>query len=290
MMETNNGESLIKLLDDPDELVYEAVSRKIREVGPGLLPELESVARETMTPILHTRIELIIKLLQFTQLKTDLDEWIHSPAPRLLSGAWLMSRFQFPDLTEDQFTRMIKPLKDEIWLEISERLTAIEKIRVMNTLVYGKRKVHMNESHPESPGNNFINRILETGKANEHSLSLLYAVIAQELMMPVFIVDMPEYPVLSYMDAGLVPEGINDPGLFEILFYINPADSGSLHSRDDITNFLIRHSFPLEPLYYEPRTNPDCIRICLERLYMDYDNSGSSIRKEQVEELLTLWK
>ncbi|MFA5816875.1 MAG: transglutaminase family protein [Bacteroidales bacterium] len=289
-MESLTSDALIKLLDDPDQMVFEAVSEKIQQLGPELLPDLELAARQAMSPILHERIEQIIKILQYNQLKTDLSEWINSPHPRLIDGAWLMLRYQFPDLSKQQFSLLIKPLRDEIWLEISDILTALEKIRIMNTLLYGKNRIHLNESHPDSPGNNFINRVVETGKANEHSLNLLYAILGQELGMPVFAVEMPDHPILSYVDMPMVPEESINPALFEVLFYINPTDNGSVHSRNDITNFLISQSLPLEQIFYKPRTNPDFIRICLKKLASDYKLSGSEIRSSQVLDLLTLWK
>lgn len=281
---------LIKLLDDPDELVFEAVSLKIKQLGPDLLPDLETAAQEAMAPMLHERIESIIRVLQLDQLKIDISEWIHSPYPKLIDGAWLVARYQFPDLSHQDFYAMVKPLRDEIWLEISDSLTGLEKIRILNTLLYGKDRMHMNQNHPDSPGNSFINRLLETGKANEHSMNLLYALIGQEVGMPLFVVEMPGYPILAYVDMPVIIEGNIDPGLFDVLFYINPTDSGSLHSRKDITNFLLRQSMAVEPIYYKPRTNPEFIRMCFRRLASDYSLSGSEKRSSQIEDLLILWK
>ncbi|MFA6126967.1 MAG: transglutaminase family protein [Bacteroidales bacterium] len=285
-----NEEALIKLLDDPDKVVFETVSQKILEVGPAMLPELEQAARDTLSPVLHGHIEELVKILQFAQLKTEFREWLSSRVPKLIHGAWLMTRYQFPDMKPEEFTRMIKPMREAIWLEISESLTAIEKIRVFNRLFFDKGRIRLNEKHPESAGNNFINRVLESGKANEHSLVLLYAIVAQELDLPVYVVEMPEYPILAYVDMPLITEASIDPELFDVLFYINPGDKGSLHSRDDITTFLIRQSLPLKATNYEPRPNIHFIRICLERLAEDYVNSDSEIRSFQVQDLLALWK
>jgi len=290
MMESLQGETLIRLLDDPDQMVFEAVRQKILEVGPGMLPDLESAATEAMSPVLLERIEHIIKTIQFDQLKIEFGHWIHSDYPRLIDGAWLMTKFQFPDMTFEQFSKLIKPIRDEIWLEISDRLTAMEKIGVINTFLFRKRKLADNESHPDSPGNNFINRLIETGKGNAHSLNLLYAIISQELDLPVFGIETPGHPFLAYMDMPTAPEEGLDPGLFDVLFYINPAFKGLLHARNDITNMLIKLDIPREPGYYEPRPNPDLIRMCLSRLSMDYHYSGSEIRSAQVQDLLGLWK
>ncbi|MDD4646350.1 MAG: transglutaminase family protein [Bacteroidales bacterium] len=230
-MESQTGASLIKLLDDHDELVYEAVSQKIQELGPVLIPDLEFAAKETFSPILHERVEEIIGKLQMIQLKADFADWINSTDPGLFDGAWLIARTHYPDLIKEDLWKQIKPLRDEIWLEISEDLTGLEKIRIMNTLFFGHGQIKLNEEYPDGPGNNYLNWVIKYGKANEHSLSLLYAVIAQDLGMPVYAVGMPDYPILSYVDVPPVFEGPVDPELLEVLFYINTPDQGEYHSR-----------------------------------------------------------
>ncbi len=288
-MEPNKGELLIRLLDDPDQLVFEAVSLQIRQMGVSILPELETAAMETMSPLLHERIELLIGILQHEKLRNDLRDWIKSPLPILVEGAWLMTRYQFPDLSLDNFIRLMKPLRDQVWLEISESLTALEKVRLMNTLLFGKSKIQLNKNHPESPGNNFINRVMETGKANEHSMCMLYAIIGQDLGLPLYITEMPGYPLLAYVD---MPAGTGenfDPALFDILFYVNVIH-GTVHSRKDINNYLNRQAITPEPVYFQPRTNIEFVRICLKKLAFDYELSGSEKRSSQILDLLKLWK
>jgi hypothetical protein len=289
-MEADKSRSLIQLLDDPDNLVFEAVSEKILQVGIAMVPDLEMAAKQAMSSVLFERIEHIIKILHFNQLKEDFRQWILNPNPRLIDGAWLMARYQFPDLSKQDFYKSIKPLRDEIWLELSDTLTALEKITVMNTLVFGRKRVLLNSDHPNSPGNNFIHRMIETGKANAHSINLLYAILAQESGIPLFVVDTPDYPLLAYVDMPFGVDENLDPELFDVLFYVNPVDKGLLHSRSNITEFLIRQKLPLDPIYYNPRANTEFIRICLNRLSLDYDYSGSKIRSMHIEDLGTLWK
>ncbi len=289
-MESRTGESLIKLLDDPDQVIYEAVSLKIQQIGTELIPDLESAAQQALSPLLHERLESIIKILHFNQLKNDLTDWIQSPCPELLEGAWLFCRYQFPDLTRKQFMGLIIPLRSEIWLEVSDSLTAMEKVRVMNSLLFSNNRVVLNESHPDSPGNNFINRILETGQGNEYSLNLLYAILAQELSIPLFVAEMPDYPILAYVDMLMVPNGDLNPELYDVLFYVNPADKGTMHSKIDLTNYLFRQSYPIEQSYYQPRRNSEFIRICFQKLELDYQVAGSQKRSSQVLDLIKLWK
>jgi hypothetical protein len=289
-MSSFNKDHLIRLVDDPDEIVYQSVSEKILEVGPSMIPLLESALRVSTNRLQHERFEELIHLLQFEQLKSELKEWKNDSRQDLLTGVSIMTRLQFPDTDKEILAAMIKPVRDEIWLELNDQLTAFEKVRIINHLLFTKKGFRINEQHPESPGNNFINRIIETGAGNEVSLTLFYCLICQELGLPVFAVEIPDYPILAYMDVPLLPESGLNSSLFDTLFYINPANGGSMHSQQDITDYLMRKTIPLEPFFYMPGTNAVFIRICLERLATDYENYNNPKRAHQARALLSVCK
>jgi regulator of sirC expression with transglutaminase-like and TPR domain len=289
-MPTNAAEYLIKLLDDPDNQVFESVKVKILESGPEMVQPLEIALKKAQTGLIHSRIEELIRKLKYEELKGVFASWIEDPKQTLIEGAWLLNRYQFPELTLDDLHSRIKPLRDEIWLEINDQLTALEKIRVFNKIFFEKRAFVLNEQHPDSPGNNFIPRILDTGKGNEYSLTLFYCVVCQELNLPVFLTQMPDYPILAYLNLPFLPNNSVSPALFDTLFYINPTNQGSVHSQKDITDYLMRKAIPIEQIYYMPSANVNFIRICLERMAMDYDLAGSPRRTEEIQDLLSLWK
>jgi hypothetical protein len=289
-MSSTNKEYLTRLLDDPDDLVFQSVSEQIMEIGPSMIPILESALKTATNLLQHERMEELIHRLQFTELKSDLKKWKSDLRQDLVTGVFLMTRFQFPDLDREIFAGAIKPIRDEVWLELNDQLTAVEKIRVVNHILLTKRKFRINDQHPESPGNNFVNRIMETGQANEVSLTLFYALICQELGLPVFAVEIPDYPILAYLDVPLMPESGLNPALFDTLFYVSPVNGGSLHSQQDITDYLMRKTIPIEPVFYMPVNNCGLIRICLERLALDYENYNNPRRAKQARVLLSICK
>lgn len=289
-MDSPNKEYLIRLLDDPDDLVFQSVSDQIMEIGPSMIPILESALRKAGNRLQHERLEELIHRLQYEELQSDVKKWIKDPRQDLLTGVSLMTRFQFPDTGREILAGMLKPIRDEIWLELNDQLTAIEKIRIVNHILFIKREFRLNEQHPESPGNNFVNRIIETGTANEYSLTLFYGLICQELGLPVFAVQIPDYPILAYLDIPILPESGVIPSLFDTLFYINPANGGSMHSHQDISDYLVRKTIPMEPVFYMPVANSVFIRICLERLAIDYENYNNPRRARQTRVLISLCK
>jgi hypothetical protein len=282
---TDTG-SLIRLLDDPDERVYQAVIKKILEVGPAILPDLEAALLGAASTLIHERYQQVIKKLRTEQIAIEMREWDQMPNAYLPTGAWLITRFQFPDTSFDDFYKMLKPLRDEIWLELNDQLTALEKTRVINHILFTKHQFHLNEKQPESPGNNFLNRLIETGNGNEHSLTLLYATLAQELRLPLFTVDLPEYPILAYLDIPVLPDVKIVPGGFDILFYVNPVSGGTVHGRRDIAEYLKKKSFPDLPGFYVPSGNQVLIARCFEKLGRDYLVFGNQVRADMVNHIL----
>lgn len=279
-------ESLIRLLDDPDETVYQAVINKILELGPSILPALEKAVMGASSSAIHERYQQVIKELRTEQLAIDLRDWGKNANPYLPMGAWFITRFQFPDIGFNDFHKMLKPLRDEIWLELNERLTALEKIRVINHILFTKHEFRLNDKQPESPGNNFLNRIMETRRGNEHSLTLLYATIGQELRLPLLAVDLPEYPILAYLDIPVLPDVNISPAGFDILLYVNPASSGTVHGRRDIGEYLKKKSFPDKPGFYRPSGNQILVTRCFEKLGQDYLVFGNQVRSDMISFIL----
>ena len=63
MEETKEISALFKLIDDPDEEVFGAVSSKIVDFGKTIIPNLENLWETTPNEQIQERIELIIHRL-----------------------------------------------------------------------------------------------------------------------------------------------------------------------------------------------------------------------------------
>ena len=281
---------LIRLLDDPDEEIFLSVNREIRELGPAVIPELEKSVRRAGNKLLHERIEELIKILTFDELSSDMISWVSSPRQDLLTGITIMTRCQFHDMTAEKMACLLKPIRNEIWLELNEQLTALEKILVINRLLFRDDRFTLYQDHQESPGHNFINRLLTTYKGNEFSITLFYAWLCQDLGLPVFAVSLPNLPVLAYLDIPLMPEHSFNPALFDTLFYLVPVLEGGAFSQEQMTEYLIRNTIPIEASFYMPVGNTTLIRMCMERLADDYERSDNREQAARVRKLMKLCK
>jgi hypothetical protein len=78
-------------------------------------------------------------------------------------------------------------------------------VRLLNHFLFDKHHFRINVKYPESIGNSFLNRLTETKRGNEYSITLFYAIIAQELGNPLYPVMFPNLPLLAYLDTLLDP-------------------------------------------------------------------------------------
>ena len=91
-------EALISLLDDPDNQVFDSVSNRLIELGEEVVSPLEKRWEITLKPDLQERIENVIRKIQFNTLKRGMDSWKSGGGTNLLYGAFLVARFQYPEL------------------------------------------------------------------------------------------------------------------------------------------------------------------------------------------------
>jgi len=94
--------ALVKLLDDPDEEVYQHVEKKLLEYGGEVIHFLENAWEQSFDGLLQQRIENIVHQIQFNTVKEDLNLWYLSGAFDLLQGAMIINRYQYSDLDEQK--------------------------------------------------------------------------------------------------------------------------------------------------------------------------------------------
>ena len=127
-METNTEISaLLHLIDDPDEEVFDVVSKKIVDYGKPIIPNLEHLWETTPHEPTQGRIELIIHRLHYSDLTEDFRQWNISGHHDLMLGAMLTCKFQYPELATSPVMQEIEKIRRNIWLELNNYLTPLLK-------------------------------------------------------------------------------------------------------------------------------------------------------------------
>ena len=180
-MDKNEIDALIRLLEDPDEDIFKHIKGKILSLGSEVIPVLENAWENSFDHRMQVRIENIIHFIQYDTVNKQLTDWAKGGGKDLLAGVILVARYQYPDLNELKIMTHIERIKQDIWLELNNNLTALEKVRVLNHIIFDVHGFSGNTANFHAPQNSYINNVLESKKGNPLSLSVLYAIIAQRL-------------------------------------------------------------------------------------------------------------
>lgn len=291
-MNKKDIQALIHLLDDPDAEVSDVVTGNLRKLGTDIIPELENAWERSPDLLYQEKIELIIQEIQFINVKNNLLRWKESGAKDLHEGAFWIAKYQFPDLEPDDTEQEIERITKDVWLELNNRLTALEKVRVMNHIMFDLHKFRRNET-VHAPRNSYINQVLESKKGNAVSLAIIYMLVAEKLNIPIAGVSLPKIFILAYMDEpGPLKSVLQNTlkkktSLKEVLFYINPYNRGAVLGKKEIDHYLKLQNMEPEKSWYTPCSNQETIRRLLQNLLIAYEKSGF---KEKVAELLSLLK
>ena len=287
-MNATELKALINLLDDPDEEVYMHVKDKLLSLGQEVIPVLEN-AWELGDPFnntLQTRIENIIHNIQFDTIAQELTLWAQLGAVDLLKGTMLVTKYQYPDLDEEKIETKLQQITQDIWIELNDNLTALEKVKILNHIIFDVHGFSGNTTNFHAPQNSYINNVIESKKGNPLSLSILYAVTAQKLNIPIYGVNLPQHFVLAYQTDKNLTSIL--PGEFghNVLFYINPFSRGSIFGKKEIDAFLKQLKLEPQPSFYQPCSNLDIIKRLLQNLISSYEKLGYPSKKKELNDLL----
>ncbi len=282
-MDKDKVHALISLLDDPNDLVFNSAEEELLKENSDVIDELEKAWEISTDDVFQRRVENIIHYIQLKDVKSQLRKWLVEGAEDLLYGAFLVAKYQYPEINYDDLNQKIDRLRRDVWLELNDHLTSIEKVRIINHVLFDIYKFIRNSRNFFAPQNSYINKVVDTKRGNPVSLSILYSVISQRLGLPVFGVNLPKNFVLCYVDEHSIKEEE------DILFYINPVNKGAILGRREIEYFLKQQKLIPKPDYFLPCSNTEIIKRLLVNLIFAYENKGDDLKKNELEELMKIF-
>ena len=278
-------ESLITLLDDPDDSVFNLVLEEMLKQDISIVDRLEHIGETSFEKLVQKRIEIIIQQIQLKETKEKIRNWATQKTLNLFEGIFLISRHQYPELRLKSVQLQLEKIRKDIWLEFRNSLTSLEKITILNHVFFNHYKFKINRENIESPQNCYINKVLDTRKGNPISLAIIYILIARSLNLPVHYIDFDKNPLIGYFDKDIALL-VNGENSSHILFYINPANKGAIIGPKEVD--YIQHSVDSHKLQSEPCSDRTIIKRLIEKLSNDYQLEGSLEKVNYLKEIVEI--
>ena len=283
-MEKTELQALISLLDDPDEAIFQQLKSKLIDFGDQVIPVLEEAWEDaSYDEVYHKRIESIIHTIQFQKVKSALTVWKQSAEKDLLEGILILSRYQYPDLDRTFIDTLLQTMERDIWLEFNANLTALEKVRIINHVLFDVHGFGGNSENYHSVYNSYINTVFESRKGTPLSLSVIYMVLAQRLKLPIYGVNLPRHFILAYQDIPFLAD--SNP---QVLFYINPFSKGVVLLKREVQHFLKQLKIEEKDEYFLPCSTAEILIRVLNNLIYSYSLEKEVKKVEELNNLLVI--
>ena len=159
--------ALIRLLEDPDDAVYDPVSKRILEYGNQAIPYLEHVWESTEDGEQQARIETIIRRIHFLEIAEKLTQWRAQPNPDLWEGLLILDQLHYKDDRSDSLQATLEQLRRNAWLELNQYLTPLEQINVLSRVLFEHEHFKGVDSTKDRIEHNFICDVLSKRTGNQ---------------------------------------------------------------------------------------------------------------------------
>ena len=280
-------EALIRLIEDPNNQVFEQVKNELVKIGDDALSSLENAAQKnSFGDEFNERVVSLINEIQRNVLKDELIQWINSEEKDLLLGSIIVSKHHDTYLEDSLVYDAIQSLRRAIWLEFNDYQTSFEQIKIFNRIFFGVFQFKCLNKDSYSPDEIDISKVLESKQGAPLTIGLIYSIIAQSLDLPVYGVNLPNSFVLAFMDYNQSNFIINQQNDFGVLFYINPKALGDILDAREIDDFLSSRNLNPNRSHFEPCSNSSLIKRMIEDLMISFQHIGDDRKASDLNELI----
>lgn len=274
--------ALLKLLDDPDPEVFTQIENKVVEIGPLALPYLHDAAKKNADQLSDNRIKTLLQKIQYNKTEKAFNEWKEKSNKSLIEAALILAEYHYPELDSSIVLQKIEKLKRDIWLELNEDFTPLEKIHILNHVMFKLYRFTGNKTNISQPQNSLISDLMDKRQGNSVILGILYQEIAQSMDLPVHGVNLPENFILSYLNSEQM---LSDS---RVLFYINPFNNGIVFTKEDIDTFVSQLELNTTQQYYEPCIPDNTIIRLMNELAQSYELLGENDKIGDLKRLIKI--
>ena len=256
-------QALIRLLDDNDPIVSAQVEHELFSLGPQGIERLEKAWEAADDNIIQSRLEELIGRIQVNHFTHELYQWRMDGGRDLLEGWLYLTLVQFPTLNVHKYRNEINRLVNRIWLLTNPGMNDLERLCVVNKLLYGAEGYNGNYKDAERPENNHLSFVIDTKKGNSLAMAAFYYTLCQQLDIQLQVVNFMGYFALRYYQPNTH-------------FYIDSYNKGMFFTPQQVTQFLKKLKAEPNVNTYKPLSNIYIILQMIEHLKSAYTQGDQS--------------
>ncbi len=278
--------SLIALLDDPDPEVHQVVLKQLESLEPDYISVLEQ--EEIAHPELTFQIKGVVRTIRQKNLLHRIHSWFDTPND-LLQILFFISQIEYSGLKLEEIKENAGLIVKEIWLELNENLTALERISIINHILFQNKGFKIIPWNNRTPDCYMINFLLNRRTGSGLIITILYLYIAKELGLNIYGINVPEGYFLAYYDQTGLYKKI-DEKKSSALFYINPSNEGAVIGRAELEHIISEKGYTPKNEHFRPIDDKFYLKRLIVELKYCYEEKKNYSKAESMDSIYRLLK
>ncbi|HYF03541.1 MAG TPA: transglutaminase-like domain-containing protein [Patescibacteria group bacterium] len=269
--------ALLKLLDDPDVEIAEAVRKKIHEYGPQVVANLRKVATEHDSPQVQENARQIIRAFQEEALENLFKKVINAFADgsdiALEETAIMLSQFGFPETNANEVSEKL----DDISLRVHRHFITMQQandltlLMSLNRAFFEEEKFHAAETDYYAPENSYLDTLLKLKQGIPISLSVAYMLVGERAGIDLHGVGMPLHFLVFHPELNV---------------FIDTFNHGAFLSQLDCRNFITQSGFSFSETMLARVSNMTIITRMMRNLIYAHTKQGQEWEAKKLQDTL----
>lgn len=271
---TGEINALLNLIEDPDDEVYQTITRRFIGFGQEVIPVLNEFQDLTDDPVQVAKINSIIAQISVTCLENAVADWLKSEDQSVLEASLFIAAYLDPEYDRDRLFFEIEKIRKTIWLELNDYLTPLEEINILNKIIFGHYNFKGVELDFASRPQFDPSHLLTNKLSNTFPLSAVYLIIAEMLGITISPADIPKQNLICYVEEGSSIISVEGS---DIVFYIDPIN-GQVYTHRDVENYVKKMNLAHPPVTYTPANAKNFVQRWLRGIAKAEQSSGETER------------
>ncbi len=264
-------DSLVRLLDDPDPTVREAVFGRLTELGTPATVQLRDIiegrGESPYDSLLWQAAQDALNEIGLRSMLNELRrlserEEIDGPGTfDLEEGAMAIALHRYPDLDREVYRARLDTMAELLRWRTRESNLGIEAIREFRIYLVRQqlwKGVSQNKYH--DPDNSCLNAVIDRRRGIPVTMTVVWLLLARRLGLPLYGVSFPVHFLARYK------EGEED-------FIIDPFNDGVVVTEEQCKQFLQSIGVEFHPAFLEPVSGRHIVARMLRNLMEIYQES-----------------
>jgi regulator of sirC expression with transglutaminase-like and TPR domain len=254
--------TLIRLIDDPDPLVHEAVTQELVLRGPDALATYHGIIDTSSEPIVRQNLLNVVHRIQ----RAPLDQLAmlmsacaaNSRDVDLEQAVVLLDRFGLPAGENGVITKYLDDAALRIHEEFIVKAPAsdLTQLLSMHTVLFEQDGFRGALDDYYDPQNSYLSSAISRREGIPVTLAVVELLVAERIGLELFGVAMPMHFLLYSRQLDV---------------YIDPYHHGLFLSREDCVSFITRHGIEFSESMLRPVTNSEIVIRMIRNLTLAHE-------------------